>query len=155
MPHSWISWRHFLNWSSFLCGNSSCVKLTQTQPVQIVQIVRVLVISWRLLLNWDRGPDGWPWHLLELNRARFLLGSMCMKKGSSLGGGMKDLRWDRWTQWESPSSLAAVGVTSITLKGPCHLGESSKGRWSGGDKKTWPPMLTSSGQETECGWGRW
>jgi hypothetical protein len=29
MPDSWISWRHFLNWSSFLCDNSSCVKLTQ------------------------------------------------------------------------------------------------------------------------------
>jgi hypothetical protein len=28
MPHSWISWRHFLTWSSFLCDNSSCVKLT-------------------------------------------------------------------------------------------------------------------------------
>jgi hypothetical protein len=27
-PSSWISWRHFLNWSSFLCDNSSCVKLT-------------------------------------------------------------------------------------------------------------------------------
>jgi hypothetical protein len=23
MPSSWISWRHFLNWSSFLCDNSS------------------------------------------------------------------------------------------------------------------------------------
>jgi hypothetical protein len=23
MPYSWISWRHFLNWSSFLCDNSS------------------------------------------------------------------------------------------------------------------------------------
>jgi hypothetical protein len=29
MPYSWISWRHFLNWSSFLCDNSSCVKLKQ------------------------------------------------------------------------------------------------------------------------------
>jgi hypothetical protein len=29
MPYSWISWRHFLNWSSFPCDNSSCVKLTQ------------------------------------------------------------------------------------------------------------------------------
>jgi hypothetical protein len=29
MPYNWISWRHFLNWSSFLCDNSSCVKLTQ------------------------------------------------------------------------------------------------------------------------------
>ena len=26
MSYSWISWRHFLNWSSFLCDNSSCVK---------------------------------------------------------------------------------------------------------------------------------
>ena len=29
MPYSCISWSHFLNWSSFLCDNSSCVKLTQ------------------------------------------------------------------------------------------------------------------------------
>jgi hypothetical protein len=29
MLYSWISWRHFLNWSSFFCDNSSCVKLTQ------------------------------------------------------------------------------------------------------------------------------
>jgi hypothetical protein len=29
MSYSWISWRHFLNWSSFFCDNSSCVKLTQ------------------------------------------------------------------------------------------------------------------------------
>jgi hypothetical protein len=29
MPYSCISWRHFLNWSSFLCDNSSCVKLAQ------------------------------------------------------------------------------------------------------------------------------
>jgi hypothetical protein len=29
MPYSWISWRHFPNWSSFLCDNSKCVKLTQ------------------------------------------------------------------------------------------------------------------------------
>jgi hypothetical protein len=29
MPYSWTSWRHFLNWSSFLCDNSSCVKVTQ------------------------------------------------------------------------------------------------------------------------------
>jgi hypothetical protein len=29
VTYSWISWRHFLNWSSFLCDISSCVKLTQ------------------------------------------------------------------------------------------------------------------------------
>jgi len=31
MPYSWISWRHFLNWGSFLCDNFS---LCQDQPVQ-------------------------------------------------------------------------------------------------------------------------
>jgi hypothetical protein len=37
MPHSWISWRHFLKWSSFLCDNSSlCQVDTQTQQVQRV-----------------------------------------------------------------------------------------------------------------------
>jgi hypothetical protein len=36
MPYSWISWRHFLNWSSFLCNNSSlCQVDTQKQPVQV------------------------------------------------------------------------------------------------------------------------
>jgi hypothetical protein len=37
MPYSWISWRHFLNWSSFLCDNSSlCQVNTQNQPVHTV-----------------------------------------------------------------------------------------------------------------------
>jgi hypothetical protein len=36
MPHSWISWRHFPNWSSFLCANSSlCQVDTQNHPVQM------------------------------------------------------------------------------------------------------------------------
>jgi hypothetical protein len=31
MPHSWISWRHFTNWSSFFCDNSRLdTKLTST-----------------------------------------------------------------------------------------------------------------------------
>ena len=35
MTHSWISWKHFPNWSSFLCDNSSlCQVDTQIQPVQ-------------------------------------------------------------------------------------------------------------------------
>jgi hypothetical protein len=36
MPYSWISWRHFPNWSSFLCDNSSLcqvdTKLVSTTP---------------------------------------------------------------------------------------------------------------------------
>jgi hypothetical protein len=32
MPHSWISWRHFPNWSSFLCDNSSLCHV-DTKPV--------------------------------------------------------------------------------------------------------------------------
>jgi hypothetical protein len=35
MPHSWISWRHFLKGGSFLCDNSSlCQVDTQNEPVQ-------------------------------------------------------------------------------------------------------------------------
>jgi hypothetical protein len=35
MSYSWISWRHFLTWSSFLCDNSSlCQVDTQNRPVQ-------------------------------------------------------------------------------------------------------------------------
>jgi hypothetical protein len=35
MPYNWISWRHFLNWSSFLCDNSRlCQVDTQNQPGQ-------------------------------------------------------------------------------------------------------------------------
>jgi hypothetical protein len=35
MPYSWISWRHFLKGSSFLCDNSSlCQVDKQKQPVQ-------------------------------------------------------------------------------------------------------------------------
>jgi hypothetical protein len=35
MPHSWISWRHFLSWSSFLCDNNSSLFQVDTwiQPV--------------------------------------------------------------------------------------------------------------------------
>jgi hypothetical protein len=40
IPHSWISWRHFPNWSSFLCDNSSCVELTQNQPVHTARVMR-------------------------------------------------------------------------------------------------------------------
>jgi hypothetical protein len=29
MSYTWFSWKHFLKWSSFLCDNSSCVKLKQ------------------------------------------------------------------------------------------------------------------------------
>jgi hypothetical protein len=36
MPYTWISWRHFLNWSSFLCDDSSlCQVDTQKQPIHI------------------------------------------------------------------------------------------------------------------------
>jgi hypothetical protein len=43
MPYSCISWRHFPNWSSFLCDNSSCVQLTQNQPVQLVWLLSGLL----------------------------------------------------------------------------------------------------------------
>jgi hypothetical protein len=34
MPYSWVSWRHFLEGGSFLCGNSSLSQVdTPNQPV--------------------------------------------------------------------------------------------------------------------------
>jgi hypothetical protein len=37
MPYSWISWRHFINRSSFLCDNSRlCQVDMQNPPVQIL-----------------------------------------------------------------------------------------------------------------------
>jgi hypothetical protein len=42
MPHSWISWRHFTNWSSFLCDNSSlCQVDTQNQPLHLLSEMRL------------------------------------------------------------------------------------------------------------------
>jgi hypothetical protein len=32
MPYSWISWRHFPNWSSFLCDNSSLCQVDTKLP---------------------------------------------------------------------------------------------------------------------------
>jgi len=63
MPYSWISWRHFLNWGSFLCDNSRlCQVDTQNQPVQVSrrgdgtissQHVHILSI-WRNRKHWGR-----------------------------------------------------------------------------------------------------
>ena len=43
MPYSWISWKHFLNWGSFLCDDSSlCQVHKQKQTVQpIIYWIRV------------------------------------------------------------------------------------------------------------------
>jgi hypothetical protein len=46
MPYSWISRSHFLNWSSFLCDNSSlCQVDTQNQPVQRITILAMQIWS--------------------------------------------------------------------------------------------------------------
>jgi hypothetical protein len=45
MPHSWISWRYFPSWSSFLGDNSSlCQVDTQNQPVHIVLSCLLLLL---------------------------------------------------------------------------------------------------------------
>jgi hypothetical protein len=48
MPYSWISWRHFLNWSSFLCDNFSCVKLTHKTSQYTTFVIRYKIL---LFLN--------------------------------------------------------------------------------------------------------
>jgi hypothetical protein len=43
MPHSWISWRHFLKGGSFLCANFTlCGVDTQNQPVQWLRALAIL-----------------------------------------------------------------------------------------------------------------
>jgi hypothetical protein len=34
MPYSWISWRHFLKWGSFLCDNSSLCQVDTKPAIQ-------------------------------------------------------------------------------------------------------------------------
>ena len=51
MPHSWISWRHFLSWDSFFCDNSSlCQVDTKNKPVHCL---RTVFINFILLSMWD------------------------------------------------------------------------------------------------------
>ena len=49
MPYSWISWRHFPNWSSFLCDNSSLcqvdTKLASTMTNQVWRLVTLTLLS--------------------------------------------------------------------------------------------------------------
>jgi hypothetical protein len=44
MPYSWISWRHFLTWSSFLCVNSNFVKLTHKTS----QHIDIALVSYKI-----------------------------------------------------------------------------------------------------------
>ena len=46
MPYSWISWRHFLNWSSFLCDNSRLCQIdTKTSQYTCLQVILESVFS--------------------------------------------------------------------------------------------------------------
>jgi hypothetical protein len=57
MPHSWISWRHFPNGSSFLCDNSSlCQVDTQNQPVQSQRPQVAMLQTFFLLLTPNSHP---------------------------------------------------------------------------------------------------
>jgi hypothetical protein len=42
IPHSWISWRHFPNWSSFLCDNSSLCQVG-------TKLASTVILRWRPL----------------------------------------------------------------------------------------------------------
>jgi hypothetical protein len=57
MPYSWISWRHFPNWSSFFCDNSSLcqvdTKLASTQVYGFVHVhCTTLLFYWCLPYIW-------------------------------------------------------------------------------------------------------
>jgi hypothetical protein len=54
MPSSWISWRHFLSGSSFLCDKSNlCQVDTQNQPVQ-----RLMTTIWHSCSMWSDISSG-------------------------------------------------------------------------------------------------
>jgi hypothetical protein len=52
MPHSWISWRHFPNWSSFLCDNSSLCQV-DTKLASTVWVA--LSLNWGMCLSTGSG----------------------------------------------------------------------------------------------------
>jgi hypothetical protein len=47
MPYSWISWRHFPNWSSFLCNNSSLCQV-DTKLASTVWFGFLFGVFWRV-----------------------------------------------------------------------------------------------------------
>jgi hypothetical protein len=55
MPYSWISWRHFLNWSFFLCDNSSLCQVDTKPASTLSHFVALasleLTMKTRLVLN--------------------------------------------------------------------------------------------------------
>jgi hypothetical protein len=54
MPYSWISWRHFLTWSSFLCDNSSlCQVDTKLASTKVFLNIANCSLLELLLFNTD------------------------------------------------------------------------------------------------------
>ena len=54
MPYSWISWRHFPNWSSFLCDNSSlCQVDTKLASTKVFLNIANCSLLELLLFNTD------------------------------------------------------------------------------------------------------
>ncbi len=82
MPYSWISWRHFLNWRSFLCDNSSYVKLTQTSqytedeswkgPCSRRSVASVVCCSPMWTGLWEIWDRRWQSHLILRGSESFL-----------------------------------------------------------------------------------
>jgi hypothetical protein len=61
MPCSWISWRHFPNWCSFLCDNSSLCQVdtklasTGSNPIKSGMVAHTCEPS-----TWEKGGDRTP-----------------------------------------------------------------------------------------------
>lgn len=79
--------------------------------------------------------------------------TMCEGECPWSEGRIKGFRWERWIQWGKPSTLAAVGVKTITLKYYCHLGKV----WvvvARSGKKDWSPIWIGGGHGLSYGWGK-
>jgi hypothetical protein len=82
MPYSWISWRHFLTWSSFLGDNCSCVKLThKTSQYRFLRLTQRNAF-WGLSENHACVT---PWRLLSCSRPP----ASCIQAGLNPGSAAK------------------------------------------------------------------
>jgi len=64
MPYSWVSWRHFLKGSSFLCDNSICQIDTQSQPIQLGLVNDFFPCKSPLKIN-VKSLFPFPWHVFS------------------------------------------------------------------------------------------
>lgn len=101
------------------------------------------------LFFWNWGKGGCFRHLLKHKRVGSCWG-LCLRRVILRKRG-KGPKWDRLKIMSKVPKLSSCGSQE---KEPCYLGGRGLEWWSGGERKTWSPMLMGSRQELVCGRGR-